>query len=66
MSDIGGILTPLDLAVMLLVAASPGLVLGGVIGAYWFRRRLPGALIGTGAGFVLCAAAWVIYLTVLK
>ncbi|WP_153768102.1 hypothetical protein [Labrenzia sp. CE80] len=66
MSDIGGIFTPLDLAVMLLVAASPGLVLGGVIGAYLFPRRLPGALIGAGAGFALCAASWVIYLTVLK
>ncbi|MBS8260486.1 hypothetical protein DYI23_09680 [Roseibium polysiphoniae] len=66
MSDIGGILTPLDLTLMLLVAASPGLVLGGLIGAYLSSRRLPGTLIGAGAGFVLCAAAWVIYLTVLK
>lgn len=51
---------------MLLVAASPGLAIGALAGAYLAPRRLPGALIGAAIGFVLCAAGWVIYLTVLK
>ncbi|MEP2705088.1 MAG: hypothetical protein ABJQ71_13985 [Roseibium sp.] len=66
MSDIGGIFSPLDLATMLLVAASPGLAIGALAGAYLAPRRLSGALVGAAIGFVLCAAGWVIYLTALK
>ena len=66
MSDIGGIFSPLDLAMILLVAASPGLAVGALTGAFVASRRLPGALIGAVIGFVLCAVGWVIYLTVLK
>ena len=66
MSDIGGIFTPLDLALMLLIAASPGLAVGGLAGAILQRRRMRGALIGAALGFVFCAAGWVVYLAVVK
>ncbi|MFA7415037.1 MAG: hypothetical protein WC048_11170 [Rhizobium sp.] len=66
MSDIGVIFTPLDLALMLLIAASPGLAVGALAGALLSRRRLRGALVGAALGFVLCAVGWVIYLAVVK
>jgi hypothetical protein len=58
MSDIGLIFSPLDYLVIALVIASPGLVVGAVVGALaWRRRRIMGAACGAGLGAVLCIAA---------
>lgn len=59
MSDIGGIFTPTDLALIVLMICGPGLALGGVIGALvWRRRRIAGGLIGAGAGLALWLLGW--------
>ncbi len=64
MSDIGGIFSPLDLALIVLIAGAPGLVLGALGGALLCRgRRRRGALAGAAAGFVLALAGWWITLT---
>lgn len=67
MSDIGSIFSPLDLFVMALVAGSPGAVAGALLGAWgWRARRIPGALAGAAAGFVLCLAAVLAWILAIK
>ena len=62
MSDIGGIFTPLDLALIALMICGPGLVLGGVIGALaWRRRRIAGGLIGAVAGLALWVLGFLLF-----
>ncbi|WP_193176429.1 hypothetical protein [Oricola nitratireducens] len=52
---------------MALIAGSPGLVLGGIAGAWrWRTRRVFGALVGAAAGFALCLGAVLIWLMVVK
>lgn len=59
MSDIGGIFSPLDLTLIVLIAGAPGLVVGALCGALVCRRRrLRGAAVGAAAGFALCLAGW--------
>ena len=62
MSDIGGIFTPFDLALIALMICGPGLVLGGVIGALvWRRRRIAGGLIGAVAGLALWVLGFLLF-----
>ncbi len=65
MSDIGGIFTPFNLAVMAMAAAVPGLMIGAAAGAWLSRnRRVLGAAIGGISGFALCLGAvvwWVVW-----
>ncbi|NML73636.1 hypothetical protein HHL25_05790 [Rhizobium sp. S-51] len=64
MSDIGSLFTAADIAVMVLVASLPGLVLGAFGGALLHRsRRVPGALYGGLAGLSLTLLAWSLFLT---
>jgi hypothetical protein len=62
MSDIGILTNPLDIAMIALILGSPGLAIGGVIGALaWRRHRVWGALIGAPAGFGLCLLGWLYF-----
>ena len=55
MSDVGLIFSPLDYLVIALVIGSPGLVVGGCLGALaWRRRRLWGAAVGAFSGAAFC------------
>jgi hypothetical protein len=57
MSDISLVFSPLDYLVIALVVASPGLVVGAVVGALaWRRRRIMGAASGAVLGGLLCIA----------
>jgi Na+/proline symporter len=59
MSDIGILNNPGSLALMALILGSPGLAVGGLIGALsWRRRRVAGALFGAALGFVLWLVGW--------
>lgn len=59
MSDIGGIFSPTDLALVVLMICAPGLALGGLVGALaWRRRRVAGGLIGAVMGFGLWLIGW--------
>ncbi|MEJ2432238.1 MAG: hypothetical protein P8Y53_03400 [Pseudolabrys sp.] len=59
MSDIGGIFTPVNLALIGLMIGGPGLALGSLVGALaWRRRRVAGGLIGAAAGFGLWLVGW--------
>ncbi|WP_417413523.1 hypothetical protein [Hoeflea sp.] len=67
MSDIGSIFSTWDIIAMILVACAPGLVLGGIFGAWQSPgHRLRGAAIYGAAGFGLAFAFWWLYLTVIK
>lgn len=60
MSDIGLNWGPLDIALIALIIAWPGLTIGAALGALaWRRRRLWGALIGAVAGFALWLGGFV-------
>ena len=62
MSDIGGIFSPFDLALIALMIAAPGLVTGSVIGALvWRSRRIAGALLGAAAGIALWLPLWLLF-----
>jgi Na+/proline symporter len=62
MSDIGGIFTPFDLALIALMIFGPGLVLGGLAGALvWRRRRVVGGLIGAVAGLALWVLGFLLF-----
>jgi Na+/proline symporter len=62
MSDIGGIFTPFDLALIALMVFGPGFALGGVIGALaWRRRRVVGGLIGAVAGLALWVLGFLLF-----
>ena len=62
MSDIGGIFTPFDLALIALMICGPGLALGGLIGALaWRRRRIAGGLIGAVAGLALWVLGFLLF-----
>ena len=62
MSDIGGIFTPFDLALIALMIFGPGLVLGGLVGALvWRRRRVAGGLIGAAAGLALWVLGFLLF-----
>jgi Na+/proline symporter len=66
MSDIGGIFTPTDLALIALMICGPGLALGGAIGALvWRRRRVVGGLVGAVAGFAPWLLGWLWFSDVL-
>jgi len=55
MSDISLIFSPLDYLIIALVIGSPGLVVGGGLGALaWRRRRIVGAAVGAVLGALLC------------
>jgi hypothetical protein len=59
MSDISLNLRAIDLAAIALILGSPGLVVGGGVGALlWRSHRLAGAAIGAVAGVVLWAIGW--------
>jgi hypothetical protein len=67
MSDIGGIFTPWDLALMAFVAGSPGLVIGAIAGALAApTRRLTGAGLGALAGFAVCLGAVILWIVAIK
>ena len=52
---------------MALIAGSPGLVLGGAIGAWrWRTRRILGGSIGAAVGFALCLGAVLVWLMAVK
>ena len=62
MSDIGGIFTPYDLALIAMMIAAPGLVAGGVIGALvWRGRRVAGALLGAALGLAIWLPLWLLF-----
>ena len=64
MSDIGILNDPFSLALIALVLASPGLLVGGTIGAaLWRRRRIAGGLLGAIAGVAVEAAGWMMFWT---
>jgi hypothetical protein len=66
MSDIG-IFSTFDLFVMAFVAGSPGLVIGGVVGGFWWReRRIPGLLLGAAIGFALCLGGVLVWILAIK
>ena len=51
MSDISLQFTWLDILLFLLIVGSPGLLLGGALGAFaWKRHRVYGAVLGGVAG----------------
>ena len=59
MSDIGILNDPVSMALMALILGSPGLAVGGLIGALaWRHHRIAGALLGAVLGFVLWLAGW--------
>lgn len=67
MSDIGGIFTPWDLALMAFIAGSPGLVVGAIAGALAApTRRLPGISLGALAGFAVCLGAVTLWIVAIK
>ena len=60
MSDIGILNDPWSLAAVLLIIGSPGLPLGAIAGAlFWRKHRIAGALIGAVVGFALWLGGWV-------
>ncbi|WP_339765370.1 hypothetical protein [uncultured Hoeflea sp.] len=66
MSDIG-IFSTSDIVLMIAIACAPGLVLGGILGAWRSPgHRLRGAALYGAAGFGLAFAFWWLYLTVIK
>jgi hypothetical protein len=61
MSDIGILNDPLSLVAIALIFGSPGLLLGGIVGALlWRRRRVIGGVLGAGAGFMLWLGGWMV------
>jgi Na+/proline symporter len=59
MSDISLNFGPLDYAFIALLFGSPGIIIGGVLGALlWRGHRLAGAALGAPAGLVLWLAGW--------
>ena len=65
MSDIGGIISPLDLAVIALMIGAPGAILGVLAGALlWRNRRWLSACVGAVSGLVLWLAGWMVYVEV--
>lgn len=64
MSDIGGIVSPLDLAVIALMIGAPGAILGTLAGALlWRGRRWLGAVVGAVGGLVVWLAGWLVYVS---
>lgn len=62
MSDIGGIFSPLDLAIIALMIGAPGAIFGALAGALlWRSRRWLGAFAGAIGGLVLWLAGWLVY-----
>jgi hypothetical protein len=67
MSDIGNIFSPFDLIIMLLIASTPGLVVGAAAGAYFVRKKpLYGAIAGATTGCILVIAGWIVYFSAIK
>lgn len=61
MSDIGILNDPVSLIAIALLFGSPGLLLGGIPGAFvWRRHRVAGGLLGAIAGFVIWLAGWMV------
>ena len=66
MSDIG-IFSTFDLLVLALIAGSPGFVIGGLVGALWWRdRRIAGLLLGAAIGFALCLGGVLVWILWIK
>ena len=62
MSDIGILNDPVSLIAVILFLGSPGLLLGGILGAlFWRRHRFAGALLGAIAGFVVWLTGWMVF-----
>lgn len=62
MSDIGILNDPISLFAIALLFGCPGLLLGGIAGAWsWRRHRVAGALLGAIAGFVIWLTGWMIF-----
>jgi hypothetical protein len=62
MSDIGILNDPLGIAFVLLVLGSPGIPLGGIAGAlFWRGHRIIGAALGAAGGFGLWLAGWLYF-----
>lgn len=67
MSDIGSVISLWDIILFVLIASTPGLLLGAAIGAWRHPvRRVRGGLAGGIAGFALVFAGWWIYLLAVK
>ena len=63
MSDISLHWSIVDIAVILLVMGSPGLLIGALVGVFgWRRHRVWGAVLGAVAGFALCLLGWYLYI----
>lgn len=61
MSDIGILNDPVSLIAIALLFGSPGLLLGGIPGAFvWRRHRVTGGLLGAIAGFVIWLVGWMV------
>jgi Na+/proline symporter len=61
MSDIGILNDPFSLIAIALIFGSPGLLLGGILGALlWRRHRIGGAMLGAIAGFILWLTGWML------
>jgi hypothetical protein len=66
MSDIG-IFSTFDLFVLALIAGSPGLVIGGLTGAFmWRERRILGLLLGGAVGFAICLGGVLVWILAIK
>jgi hypothetical protein len=62
MSDIGPIVGPLDIAMLVLIIGAPGLVLGAAVGAFtWRRHRISGTFLGTVGGLLIWLAGFVLW-----
>jgi hypothetical protein len=59
MSDISLNFGLLDVALVALILASPGLAVGGIVGALaWRGHRIAGAALGAVAGVLLWGVGW--------
>jgi hypothetical protein len=62
MSDIRILSDPLSVAFVLLVLGSPGIPLGGIVGALaWRGHRFIGAAFGAASGFGLWLLGWLYF-----
>lgn len=62
MSDISSNSGLFNTALAALLVGSPGIVIGGLIGAVaWRSHRIGGAALGAILGFVLCLFGWLYF-----
>jgi Na+/proline symporter len=60
-SDIGILNDPVSILEIILLLGSPGLLLGAILGALLWRRRIVGALVGAIVGFAICLTRWLVF-----